>query len=546
MNAMRWTVVLILVLAAAAVGSAQNLPLPQKPDASRMPEERAQELMEYWKNKPDQTWSEFIQDWLTPKPFDKKYVVKIDDRYAYPHIVASIRMEIVREDEEHVWLRGIPPEDPRSPLYPVWAQRQVREARLLDQLEAAETPGAVYFLDFGTELVPPPFQNSLRFEMVDDNLPAGGRWQMGFTVDDMNGDGNADLIFPPRRKQYPPLLTILLGNGDGTFTDWKDFGWPDSLPLDYGGIATGDFDGDGHKDIAVAVHFGAQYLLYGDGQGKFVRVEQLPSPDPRVTSRAVVAEDFDGDGRTDLAFAAEIDYDLRTNDQIDQAPTLWVLYREAGGWTVVSGGLATNTIADVLRTADVDGDGRTDLVLSSNTVGERRLAYLNQTGRTWKAAPYSGVLSGAYHYDVEASDGEIFATFAQFRVIQNKTRMRNGLIAYPFAFREQGWRDGVPVMIDEERAGVFFRLALGDVNGDGYTDLVAGRKTGGLEVYVQNPDGEFIREMADNLLETGAAYDIRLHDLDGDGRDDIIAGMVPAGSHAGGVGVWLSRPIGGE
>jgi hypothetical protein len=341
-------------------------------------------------------------------------------------------------------------------------------------------------------------------------------------------------------------LTILLGHGDGTFTNWDDFGWPDSLPLDYGGIATGDFDGDGHKDIVVAVHFGAQYALYGDGTGKFVRVEQLPTPDPRVTSRAVVAQDFDGDGRTDLAFAAEIDYDLRSSDQIEGAATAWVLYRTDGGWEMVTSGLAKNTIADVLRAADINGDGRADLVLSSNSVGERRLVYLNQEGRTWKSAPFNGVLSGAYHYNVEEASGEVFSTFAQFRVVQNETQMRNGLIAYPFAFREQGWRDGKPVIVDDDRADVFFRIALGDVNGDGFTDIAAGRKTGGIEIYVQTASGEFVKEVADNLAATGGAYDLRLHDFDGDGRDDLVAGMVPAGEHSGGVGVWLSRPVAEE
>ena len=55
---------------------------------------------------------EFIADWLTPKPFSKKHALQIDDKYAYPHLASSIKMEIVREDEDTVWLRGIPPENP--------------------------------------------------------------------------------------------------------------------------------------------------------------------------------------------------------------------------------------------------------------------------------------------------------------------------------------------------------------------------------------------------------------------------------------------------
>ena len=73
-------------------------------------EEKAQPSSD--EGKPTRTWEEIIEDWMTPKPFEKRYVVKIDDRYAYPHVVSGIKMEIVREDDDYIWLRGISPEDP--------------------------------------------------------------------------------------------------------------------------------------------------------------------------------------------------------------------------------------------------------------------------------------------------------------------------------------------------------------------------------------------------------------------------------------------------
>ena len=169
-----------------------------------------------------QGWEEFLADWLTPKPFPKKQVLKINDEFAYPHLVASIVMKIVRENDEYVWLVGLPPEDPRSPLHRVWARREADEALMLDRAEYLGTAGAVNFLDFGAENVPPPFMESLRFEAVSENLPTDGRWQMSFAVADMNEDGHPDLIFPPRRKGYPVAPVIFLGDGKGGFSIWRD------------------------------------------------------------------------------------------------------------------------------------------------------------------------------------------------------------------------------------------------------------------------------------------------------------------------------------
>jgi len=489
-----------------------------------------------------ETWEELVEYWTTPQPFEKKSVLRIDEEYAYPHLIASVKMQVVGEDDEFVWLRGVPPEDPNSPLYAIWARREARQAVALTLDKMASRAGATHYLNFNAEAVPPPTMESLTFEPVMDNLPRAERVQMGFAVVDMNEDGHVDLVFPPRRKGYPVKPGILLGDGKGGFKVWAQQKWPDNVKWDYGDVEVADFDGDGHQDAAFAIHFKPQYVLYGDGTGVFARGELLDSPIPRITSRAVTAADFDGDGRQDLAFVAEIDYDITTNERFDGAVTAWALFNRGGSWEIRNEGLPDNLIADNIAAGDVDGDGRPELVLSANSLGARDLVYSYRGEDGWQALDHRGTLSGAYHYDVEPAQGELFATFVQFAIVSDKTDARNGLVRYPLPAGDQEYVVGTPVTWDKERGDVFFRLAVGDVDGDGDTDLVAGRRSGGIEVFLQTADGIFYRERGAELDEAGRAYDIQLVDLDGDGRDDIIAGCAPEGDRPGGVFVWLSRP----
>ncbi len=554
MDRYRMFAALLLVALVAAVGWSQQV-TPEKaktetaPTATPVPgddllsPEESEGLQKISGRKTrKKTWSEFVADWMTAKPFDKKLVIRIDEKYAYPHIVASIKMEIVREDDEFIWLRGISPEDPNSPLYKIWARREADQAVALDWQEIANTPGGINFVDFAAEAVPPPEMESLHFEPGSGKLPTSGRWQMGFAVADMNEDGHLDLVFPPRRKDYPVVPTIFLGDGAGGFEKWQDAKWPQEMAWDYGGVAAADFDGDGHQDLAFAIHFKAQFVLYGNGEGLFPTGGLLQSPDPRLTSRAVVAADFDGDGRQDLGFVAEVDLDLRSNRKIDGAKTVWVVFNRKDGWVVDAEGLPTNVIADVIRAADLDGDGRPELVLSSNTLGIRYLVMSYRGADGWQAAEHRGILSAAYQYDVEPDGDELFATFVQFRNYQGETQARNGIVRYQMTFDDDDFVVGQPVIWDKERGNVFFRMAVGDLDGDGRTDLVAGRNGGGLEAYLQTEDGDFYLERGSELEGVGRVFDIRLVDLDGDGRDDIVAGCVSQGEKPGGVYVWLTRP----
>src|SRR5581483_1564078 len=95
-------------------------------------------------------------------------------------------------------------------------------------------------------------------------------------------------------RQY---VSVMLGNGDGTFQPPKD----NSIlsPSDTGNLGLGDFNHDGNLDVAVPEPPGSSGLglLLGNGDGTFLEGAQYA-----VGSGSwVTVGDFNGDHKLDLA-----------------------------------------------------------------------------------------------------------------------------------------------------------------------------------------------------------------------------------------------------
>jgi hypothetical protein len=119
-------------------------------------------------------------------------------------------------------------------------------------------------------------------------------------VGDFNGDGIPDVAVAGFDGD---LVTILLGNGNGTFTPV-----PVNISVITGiypaySVAVGDFNGDGTPDLAVP-NTGSDTLtiLLGNGNGTFTQMANSPITVGIGPSPAVVA-DFNGDGIPDVAVA---------------------------------------------------------------------------------------------------------------------------------------------------------------------------------------------------------------------------------------------------
>jgi len=441
-------------------------------------------------------WEEIVEQWLTPIKLLKRGVVPIDAHYAYPHSAVPFKMEIIKEEGDYIWLKGLPPEDPESALHTMWLDRQTEEANFLIKQEYDERYGAGEFLDFGIPIVPPPTISAVDFVPAGKGLPTHGLWQVGFDLADMNGDGYDDIILPPPRLGKIGYPTISLGDGKGNFDYWSDIKWNPRVGFDYGDVKVGDFNQDGFLDIVMGIHFKGQYILYGSGDNEFREFKKLPSPDPRITSRATTVADFDGDGRLDVAFLAELDLDLEESRRLKGTPTIWIVLNTENGWQLDSDYPSQFVIGDVLRSADMDGDGSQDLIVSSNTSAWRAIIFFNREGDRWSTLDERHVLGNSFHFGVApvpASGGNehpaLFAVFEQFRRHEGKQSARTGIIKYEPLQSDWSEIDFTTVFFDDQRFNHYFRLEVGDLKGDGLEDVAASRKKGGIEIWIQVEGG---------------------------------------------------------
>jgi hypothetical protein len=87
---------------------------------------------------------------------------------------------------------------------------------------------------------------------------------------DLKADGKLDLIVANSGNGKPGTVSILMGNGDGTFQPAVTL----ALPFPVVTLTLGDFNGDGFPDIAVAVHGNTIALFTNNGDGTFPQVPQ--------------------------------------------------------------------------------------------------------------------------------------------------------------------------------------------------------------------------------------------------------------------------------
>jgi hypothetical protein len=187
-------------------------------------------------------------------------------------------------------------------------------------------------------------------------LPFGtGVTPQAVAVADVNGDGLPDLVVANSSTND---VSVLLGNGDGTFTGQRRFAAGTS-PV---AVAVADVNGDGHPDAITVNRSGTVSVLLGNGDGTFQAPQSFATGGSGAASLAVVVADVNGDRRPDLVVANTsagfntVSVLLGKGDGTFQAPQSFA----TGGSIGIFPG------SQVLAVKDVNGDGQLDLVVANN------------------------------------------------------------------------------------------------------------------------------------------------------------------------------------
>jgi len=378
----------------------------------------------------------------------------------------------------------------------------------------------------------------LRFADASKGLPAKGLWRQSVAFFDLNGDGQMDIVAPPPRKSEKYAKPVAwYGNGKG---EWSEavLEAPGDAIYDYGAVGVSDFDGDGIPDLVLAMHGTDPSLkaLRGLGQGRYADFsEGLPAAGA-FRSRALVLDDVNNDGKVDAVFLSERPV-YGTGDS-GKSP-VWGCSWTGEKWKCDRFGSAeelSGLFGDQLCTGDVNGDGNRDLALSSFAAQNNRIVWLGD-GKGGFVPFYKGLPQEKLYYSVALADidrdgrDDLIASLSGFG-----EKAFTGLKAFlsrPDTFEEIS--EGLP-----DRT-TFRAITTSDLDGDGTPEIIGATAAGGLALFSYK-EGRWHRMDVSGLPETGLnrTYNVYCLDLNGDGLNDIAVNYSLETTDSGGIRVFYN------
>lgn len=319
-------------------------------------------------------------------------------------------------------------------------------------------------------------------------------------VADLNDDQRPDIVGRGQTafRNDPPVIELFLNLPDG----WRT---ASAQGVEGEGIAVMDIDGDARPDVVLNGLWLRNRATAEDGAPIFDRHEYAAKWDWPHTK--IATGDLDGDGRPDIVLApaepAESLYRLSWFRQPERATDAW---QE----TVIVGEI--ETVQHGLQLADVDGDGRLDVIVSAMHQGDNPevAVYFNDRDAHWPKQ----VLGRSGSHNVQAADidgdGDVDLFGANWSGSDDAVTL----------WRNQACDAAAPArvrrhVVGEISEGKNLFVLAADLDQDGYSDLAAG------PFWYRNPH-ELSSRWEARRVAAEAKNVVLLHDFDRDGAPDIL------------------------
>jgi hypothetical protein len=313
-------------------------------------------------------------------------------------------------------------------------------------------------------------------------------------VGDFNGDGKQDLAVANYDLDIVSTVSILLGNGDGTFSGPTNFATGFTGPDT---IAVGDFNGDGKQDLAVAnYNSGTVSILLGNGDGTFSGPTNFATGFQGPYSIAV--SDFNGDGKQDLAVA------------LNSSPG-WVSILLGDGTGNFNGPTLFRAGNNSLSVAvgDFNGDGKQDLAVTSISPDGVSILLGDGAGNFSASTTF-----GAGDYPFSVAVGDFNGDGKQDLAVANNLSNNMSILLGDGA----GHFSAPTNFAVGDRPG---SVGVGDFNGDGKQDLAVANSgvPANVSILLGNGAGNFGAPA--NFTAGDYPNSIAVGDFNGDGKQDL-------------------------
>jgi Ca2+-binding RTX toxin-like protein len=299
----------------------------------------------------------------------------------------------------------------------------------------------------------PPASAQLSFDSTP--VPIKGASPEAVATSDFNGDGHLDLATANEGSlSTPGGAEVLLGDGTGGFKDASQYAGDDSpISLD-----VGDFNGDRHVDLVVANHAsGDVSVLLGAGDGTFGAPTNYAvgggcmSPS-QIFPEAVKVGFFNADAHPDLAVA-----NLGCN-------SVSILLGRGDGTFAAAPNIGVGPGPDALATGDFNRDGNLDLVVP-DTGSAGATVLLGRGDGTFVATP-SGAVTGASLF-AEVAAGDLNGDGNPDLVFAVGDPITGGRITVDLGHGDGSFDGGAPYPVGDATTSV----ALADFNADSVLDV---------------------------------------------------------------------------